>query len=176
VPIAPSEARRLRELVDELPEPRRSVIRQRFADVRARLAQAGMLERLVDPRRLIETGGDAAMEYFGLKISCPFLEDESCTIHEERPLACREYLVTSPAEHCAEPSAERVRCVKMPAEASTALLQLEPASAYYGARWVVLTLALEWAEAHPDTTPERPGPELVSDFFNGLRGKKTGQP
>jgi Fe-S-cluster containining protein len=34
---------------------------------------------------------------------CPFLEDESCSIHPDRPLVCREYLVTSPAELCAGP-------------------------------------------------------------------------
>jgi Fe-S-cluster containining protein len=172
VPIAPSEARRLRDLVDELPEPRRSEVRQRFAAARARLAQAGMLERLVDPRLITQTSEGLAIEYFKQGITCPFLEDESCTIHGERPLACREYLVTSPAEHCSQPSAEHVRCVKMPAEASTALLQLEPASADYGARWVTLTLALDWAEEHPDATPERPGPELVRDFFDQLSGKK----
>jgi Fe-S-cluster containining protein len=176
VPIALSEARRLRELVDELPEPRRSEVRQRFASARTRLEQAGLLERLVDPRRITETSESLAMEYFKQGITCPFLEEESCSIHQERPLACREYLVTSPAEHCAKPSAADVRCVKMPAEASTALLQLEPTSADYAARWVTLTLALDWAEQHPDVTPERPGPELVRDFFNQLSGKKLSAP
>lgn len=34
--------------------------------------------------------------------SLPFLEDDACSIHPHRPSVCREYLVTSPAEHCAE--------------------------------------------------------------------------
>ncbi|HKP62740.1 MAG TPA: YkgJ family cysteine cluster protein [Polyangiales bacterium] len=172
VPVSPSEARRLRELVDALPEPRRSEIRSRFADARARLEQAGMLERLADPRRFADTSSTLAIEYFRHGIACPFLEQESCSIHEDRPLACREYLVTSAAEHCSQPTAETVRCVKMPAEASSALLQLEPASADYAARWVTLALALDWANEHPDLVPERPGPELVRDFFDKLSGQK----
>jgi Fe-S-cluster containining protein len=176
VPISLSEAHRLRELVNELPEPRRSEVRARFSAARARLAETGLLELLVDPRRIAQTGESLAIEYFQQAIACPFLEAESCTIHEERPLACREYLVTSEAEHCSRPSAATVRCVKMPAEASAALLRLESTSPDYAARWVTLTLALDWAEDHPDATPERPGPELVRDFFDQLGGKKLASP
>ena len=35
-------------------------------------------------------------EYFQLGIPCPFLEEESCSIYHDRPITCREYLVTSP--------------------------------------------------------------------------------
>jgi Fe-S-cluster containining protein len=172
VPIAPSEARRLRELVDELPEPRRSLIRERFAAARSKLEQTGMIERLLDPTRIAQTGETLAIEYFRQAIACPFLEDESCSIHEERPLACREYLVTTPAENCQAPAPGHVTCVKMPAEASSALLQLEPPLADYAARWVTLTLALDWAERHPEETPERLGPEWVREFFQKLSGNK----
>src|SRR4051812_28384908 len=48
VPISLSEAHRLRELVNELPEPRRSEVRARFSAARARLAETGLLELLVD--------------------------------------------------------------------------------------------------------------------------------
>ena len=45
---------------------------------------------------------------------CPFLEEESCSIHPDRPLVCREYLVTSPAELCAGPTQEGVTPVAVP--------------------------------------------------------------
>jgi hypothetical protein len=35
------------------------------------------------------------VRYFLQGVACPFLEAESCGIHPDRPLACREYLVTS---------------------------------------------------------------------------------
>ena len=47
-------------------------------------------------------------------VPCPFLEDESCSIHPERPLVCREYLVTSPAALCAGPTQEGVTPVAVP--------------------------------------------------------------
>jgi hypothetical protein len=52
--------------------------------------------------------------YFEPAIACPFLEDESCSIHPDRPLACREYLVSSPASACAHPSPESIERVDLP--------------------------------------------------------------
>src|SRR5262245_55056627 len=43
VPIAEVEARRLRDLVNDFPEPRRSQVRARFAEARRRLDAAGLL-------------------------------------------------------------------------------------------------------------------------------------
>src|SRR5436190_15553380 len=46
VPITETEARALVQLVDRMPEPRRSHVRARFADARQRLEAAGMLDRI----------------------------------------------------------------------------------------------------------------------------------
>jgi len=168
VPVSPCEARHLRELVDELPEPRRSAIRARFSAAHDRLEASGLTERLRNPARIKQTAEALALEYLRLGIACPFLEDESCSIHADRPLSCREYLVTSPAEHCKQPTAATVRGVAMPIEASHAVMQMEPTSESYRASWVTLALALDWAEAHPDQAPAKPGPELVREFFSHL--------
>ncbi|MBW3622747.1 MAG: YkgJ family cysteine cluster protein, partial [Armatimonadetes bacterium] len=121
VPISETEARRIRDLVEELPEPRRSRIRERFAQARRRLEESGFLDQLLAPQSFApEDVNPFGMEYFRLGIPCPFLEEESCSIHPERPLACREYLVTSPAEHCADPTAEKIRRIPIPGKASIA--------------------------------------------------------
>ena len=56
--------------------------------------------------------------YGELELSCPFLINNSCMIYENRPLACREYLVTSAPCLChkaMDGSIERVRLpVSMP--------------------------------------------------------------
>ena len=101
-PLALPEARRIRDLVEGLPEPRRTRVKERFAAARARLADAGLLASLegpqtVGPRETLQHGE----AYFALGVACPFLEDESCSIYEERPLICREYVVVSPPERCA---------------------------------------------------------------------------
>jgi len=46
VHVSESEAYYLYELVERLPEPRRSQVRERFAEARRRLQQAGFLETL----------------------------------------------------------------------------------------------------------------------------------
>src|SRR5436305_2819221 len=100
------------------------------------------------------TGADAmanSARYFNLGIDCPFLEDESCSIHPDRPLSCREYLVTSPAEHCTAPTRDTIRRVPTPGFAMTAFAILDgPPPVGKGCRWVPLVLALEWAEANPE--------------------------
>jgi Fe-S-cluster containining protein len=37
-----------------------------------------------------------ALRWFENSVPCPFLVDESCSIYQDRPLICREYLVSSP--------------------------------------------------------------------------------
>jgi Fe-S-cluster containining protein len=169
VPIPPTEAHRIRDLVNELPEPRRSEIQARFTEARRRLQHANLLEDLLDLGAVSkERRTPLALDYFRQGIPCPFLEEESCSIHPDRPLVCREYLVTSSAEHCARPALETVQCVPLPAEVSKALACLDTDRPAKSEPLVPLVLALEWADAHPEGLPARPGPELVRDFFDHL--------
>jgi Fe-S-cluster containining protein len=170
VPISEIEARRLAALVEALPEPRRSEVRARFADAVRRLDAAGVGAKIRRPDSHPDAGLRAiGLEYFSVGVACPFLEQESCSIHPDRPIACREYLVTSPAEHCARPTAETVDVVPLPGKVSTAVLRLSPpAPDSRSVSWVPLVLALEWAAAHPDEPPPRPGPEVLREFFTNL--------
>jgi Fe-S-cluster containining protein len=169
VPISAIEARRLRQLVDDMPDPRRSKIRARYAAARVQLEKSGILSKLIDPQLCSDAEIQAlGLDYFAQGIACPFLEEESCSIHSERPIACREYLVTSPAEHCAAPTAEKVHCVTMPAKVSRAVRRLDSSAESPGAQWVPLIVALDWAATHPDNTPTRPGPEWAREFFTRL--------
>ena len=173
VPIAPPEARQIERLVEDLPEPRRSAIRERFEAVRRRLAEAGLLERLTNP----EKSSDAPMrelglDYFRLGIACPFLEDESCSIYGERPIACREYVVTSPAANCANPSPETVRIVPPLAKVWLALARVEEDPAARFVPWVPLSLAPGWAASHPEPPPTRTGKDLLETFLQKLTQKR----
>lgn len=174
VPIAEAEARRIRDLVESLPEPRRSHVRARFAAARERLAAAGLLDKLLHPEQWdAEDNQHLADRYFSLGIACPFLENESCSIHPERPIVCREYLVTTPAAHCAQPTPENIRRVPLPFQVWTAVARFDPVpdDAEY-LRWVPLVVAPEWAEAHPDEPPPRPGLDLLRELFDHLTGNE----
>ena len=170
VPIAEVEARFIRDLIERLPEARRAEVRARFAAARRRLGEAGILEQLLHPEAWPEgENREFGLEYFRLGIPCPFLEEESCSIHPDRPIACREYLVTSPAQNCAQPTPDTVHCVKLPFKIWTALGRVdEPRTPSRFIRWVPLIVAPEWADTHPDEPAPRPGPELLQNLFNEM--------
>ncbi len=169
VPIAESEAYQLRSLVNAMPEPRRSVIRTRFADAKAKLQAVGVYDSILFPGELtVEGRRQLGLEYFQQGIACPFLEDESCSIHPDRPLSCREYLVTSPAANCAQPSVETVHCIEIPGSIAQIVRTLASTRAV---NWLPLILALDWAAETPDQSPSRPGPEWLQEVFQGLTKK-----
>lgn len=175
VPISEVEARHIREVVSKLPEPRRTTVLARFAEARRQLEASGLLDSLNKRADWSDGEGRAiGLRYFAQGIPCPFLEEESCSIYHDRPVTCREYLVTSPAENCARPSPETVRMVRMPMKVWTALARFDPVSptARY-VRWVPLILAPEWAEAHPEELPPRPGPDWLRQLFDHLTRRKS---
>jgi Fe-S-cluster containining protein len=173
VPISPTEAREIARLVDGLPEPRRTAIRDRFAKARQALAGAGLLPRLLDPEGFPDATVKAlGLDYFRLGIACPFLEEEACSIYEDRPLSCREYLVSSAAEHCARPEAREIRTIEPASKVWVALARLDEDPARRFIPWVPLSLAPEWSQSHPEEPATRTGPELLRLFFQRLSQKK----
>jgi Fe-S-cluster containining protein len=173
VPISESEAHALKTLVDNLPEPRRTRVRAKFADGVKQMAHAGMLKRLRHIER--ETNAiDLGLDYFRIGVPCPFLEDESCSIHKERPLACREYLVTSPAEFCAKQEPGKVKGVPIPADVSHSVRAADKGSSPVG--WVPLLMSLDWAENNPEPPVTQTGPALVQQVFKRMTGQTPPAP
>lgn len=174
VAISEVEARRLRDLVEAEPEPRRSERRARFDVVRGRLAEAGLLSKLREPARWTPADYNTLVNAcFALALVCPFLEDESCSIYEERPIACREYLVTSPAERCAAPTPETIESVKLATKVWNALARAGTEPGRRFVRWVPLIVAPEWAAAHPDGSAKKPAPELLKSVFDQIAKSKA---
>ncbi len=171
VAISEVEARRIAQVVDEMPEPRRTEIRRRFSDARQRLEKAGLLSEL---QRADEWTGEQYARlvgtYFRQRISCPFLEDGACSIYEERPVTCREYLVVSEPRHCAEDDSRHVVRLNMllPVFNALARWQVKPPR-HLMERVVPLILAPEWAGTHPEPPATRCGAELIDDLLTLLR-------
>ena len=164
VPLSPSEAGALARLVDALPEPRRGQIRGRFEEALQKLDAAGLLGRMGTrtPAERTELG----RAYFRQGIACPFLEDESCSIHPDRPMARREYLVTSPAENCRTPRAANIEKVTLEADPLPALVQVEAAG------WVALVLALRYRDETTAPKAEREAPAILRDVVGKLVKEK----
>lgn len=177
VPISPAEARLLAGIVENLPEEARTVIRERFDDAVRRLDESGLRERATHYHRLSNDEVQAMVyEYFRLGIPCPFLEDESCSIYPFRPLVCREYLVISPAEHCATLAEDQIQRLQFPVSVAAAFAGMEGVAEPGQNIYLPLILALEWSEANAGNVKRRPGPSWVQSFFQDLSGARIPDP
>lgn len=171
VPIGEAEATYLATLIASMPSERRAAIEQRFREALALVARSGLLASLQDRDASAEPGPrrELGLAYFGLAIPCPFLENESCSIHAHRPLACREYLVTSPASDCADPVCRRVEVVSLPHRPSSVLFRFSEGDFRAKPRWLPLLALLERSGQHPDRArPLPPAPILFERFLHAL--------
>lgn len=162
VPVSRTEGERLLALVEAMPAERREALHARFASAEAIIAGAGLAERGGRNDRELSLG------YFALRLPCPFLVDESCSIHPERPLVCREYLVTSPAELCAGPAQEGVTPVPVP-KVSMAARGLQDENE----DWFPLALLMKWARTRPSGGARRTGPEWIQRFLSAFGAQKS---
>jgi Fe-S-cluster containining protein len=168
VPVSPAEAWMLAEHTASLPAARRETVFARFAETRTRLAEAGFGDRSTGggDRRALESVG---LDYFRLALPCPFLEDEACSIHPQRPSACREFLAVSPAEYCSDPGNLPVRNVPMPASVTNALSRVCAAALGGEPTAIPLALALDWAAAHREEGSRGfDALQLMGSFFDIL--------
>jgi Fe-S-cluster containining protein len=183
VPISEAEVYQIAELVDLMPEPRRTIIRERFSAAAEHFKKIGWADDMEACIDLIGAGENEAakkrleelvLQYFYEGVACPFLEDEACSIHEDRPLACREYLVTSPAENCSAPSTETIRIVGLSFKPSHALKNISKTGRLTDIRFLPLVRALEVADTYPEDFVEKTGSEWMMDFFNDITGNTNG--
>jgi Fe-S-cluster containining protein len=174
VPVAEAEAVHLAGVLAGLGADRRARVLERLRAARERLTGSGLATELHSAER-----GQSPMDrrelglrYFRLGIPCPFLEDESCSIHPHRPLACREYLVTSDPRHCAHPEKGRVETVELPRRPSALLYRFGDGAGAAPARWMALPLALEraWGSGERGEGEAFPAPELFQRFVFRLAG------
>ena len=157
VPVTPPEAHALLLLVEAMPAARRREVEARFADRVARLREAGLADGFLhrDPALDADGARTLARDYFALGLVCPFLQDDACSIHPQRPFVCRQYLVTSDPALCADPFANPVEVVPMPVQAATAMLSAASQAMATPQHTVPLTLALEHARAHREALRQR---------------------
>jgi Fe-S-cluster containining protein len=177
VPISRAEARLLAGIVQGMPEEAQAVIRERFDSALRHLRESGLEDRAMNYHRLSENEvRSMAHDYFALGIPCPFLEDESCSIHPFRPLVCREYLVISSPDYCATLAEDRIKRLQFPVSIAGAFAGMDGTAQRGENMYLPLIMALEWAEAHSSEVELRPGPSWVKTFFQDLSGAKIPDP
>lgn len=173
VPVSESEAVRLAELVCAMPEERRARIRARIEKALEVLERNGILPRLRALPREEAAAETLVLDYFRLGIPCPFLEAESCGIYADRPMICREYLVTSPAANCANPSPDNIDRVPLPAKPAKLVYRFEDGRGEDDARLLPLLLALAFADDRGRRSrPTYSAPEMFQNFLARISGGK----
>ncbi len=172
VPITEHEARALAQFVLDMPEPRRTRILLRFRDAVAQLESAGLRLRIEQLHQMLDAKERErlGLDYFKLGVPCPFLEDESCSIHEVRPMSCREYLVTSDAIHCQDPAGKKVEGVYLPGKPSHALSTFGDGDGRTRFILVPLVLSLQFAAANPPPEASVFAPDMLKRFLAKLQG------
>jgi Fe-S-cluster containining protein len=174
VPLSAPEAFALRDYVEQLPTDRRDLLLNRLGDTKDRIKQADLWDRLNDVSEASQPIADEELDpinrsYYALKMPCPYLENELCSIYEARPAACRELLVTSPAELCQD-------LVQNPVTPLPVSMRI---SAILGLAWGTLTnspprliplpIALEWAERHEEESRRTwPGSVLLDQVLDQM--------
>lgn len=167
VPLSVPETFALREWVHALPTEQQARVSARFAELKAQLLAQGLWRQFSELCDAREAPTDDALEgvnrdYYALRMPCPFLEEEVCTMYDERPSACRELLVTSPAEHCEDLIHNPVASIPAPVRGSTVMGLLWQELTQSPIRLVPLPIALEWAERHEHDNGRRwKGAELL---------------
>ncbi|WP_342349605.1 YkgJ family cysteine cluster protein [uncultured Nitrospira sp.] len=168
IPVAPPEAFALLSVVEALPSLQKERLLERFQAAQKTLREAGLEDGLQQLAFSEDQGTDEELEplnraYYALRMPCPFLEDEMCSIYEQRPSACRELLVTSPAELCQDFIQNPVNLIPAPFRISTVLSTLWADCHQGPIRLIPLPFALDWAKSpKSQTTRTWAGPELLS--------------
>jgi len=174
VPVSEPEAHRLRDVVVAMPEPRRSEIQQRFAAGMEVFRQTGLLDNMFQrvSGEQEERNAMANLDaYYATGVPCPFLEEESCSIYEERPLICREFLVTSPAENCANIDGVGVKRLPTLARPGDALILIASNPDEKRVASMPMIQILEWTSEHPDQGQSHMATEWMGLFAETLQTK-----
>lgn len=161
VPISSSEAYALSALLDAMPKSRKSKVKERFSSAIETLSKKGWVARLDEYETLNpEEQTNVYQEYFLEGIPCPLLEDDSCSIYEDRPAICREYLVTSDPDKCTDPFDGSIIRVGLLLGIGDVIRDLGKFPMF-----IPLILALEFAERTKEDKSMKTGAEWIDRFF-----------
>ena len=175
VPLSPPEAWMIADVVRAMPPEQRAAVLERFEAVLVALNQSPLAGRSLsekdDPADVLEIG----FQFYELGLACPFLVDESCSIHPQRPSVCREYLVTSPAEECVQLRAKKWRRIPTAMRVSEALCRVAAKVLNTTTEIVPMHMAVHWALEHEEEGRRTyDGKMLLESFFAEAQAVQLG--
>lgn len=147
-PLSVPEVFRLRQEILAMPTERGKKVFESCLDAAKKILdnrpEDSGVNELTEENGQIQVSG-LGKWYAGLKQSCPFLSDGLCTVYEQRPIACREHMITGSASLCEAEWTDGSEVVRMPVSVLEALAQLTAELEQSSIEAVMLPLALPWA-------------------------------
>ncbi len=108
--------------------------------------------------------------YSQLKLPCPFLSENLCTVYQIRPSACREHIVTGSSNLCGTDTTKDFNVVKMPASILEAMTQLTAQLEQSQPEAVMLPVALPWTQINLERDKRTwPAIEIIEKFADILQ-------
>lgn len=104
-------------------------------------------------------------KYSELKVACPFARQGMCTVYWQRPLVCREHLVTG-AENCAR--SEKVDIIEMPVRMSDVLGTVSAELEGRQVEAVILPLLMAWNDNNAERPPRRYSAVMAAERIASL--------
>jgi Fe-S-cluster containining protein len=177
VPLSVPEAFRLREEVLAMPQERAGTILRSFLDSAKRILDSEFQEYSVN--ELSHTNipvqkNQLSKWYAELKLTCPFLSDGICTTYEQRPIACREHLVTGSASLCEALRADEPDVVKIPVSILECVGELVAELEQSEVEAIMMPLALPWAQENLERAERTwPAVTMVERFVEIIKEKTS---
>lgn len=174
VPISAPEAFALANRIEQSDGGERTRLLAQLDLANQQLAKAGLLKQLIALAESTDPVTDEAIEplnraYYALRMPCPFLDHEVCSIYEDRPAACRELAVTSPATDCHDMTNVAIQPVPVAVRISTTLSLLWAELTETAPRLIPLPLAVDWAARHrAEQTQTWAGTELFEKALDKI--------
>ncbi|HUS73102.1 MAG TPA: YkgJ family cysteine cluster protein [Sedimentisphaerales bacterium] len=170
VPLSVPEVLRLKDEISAAQEhQRQSMFRACLLSAQRILSQEppkSLMSQTAESSKVSSAELDLVSSWYAsLKLTCPFLYNNVCTIYEQRPLACREHFVKGSADAC-EGECSTAEVVEMPVQLPNALAQLAGELEGTSVEAVILPLALVWCEQNPERAERTwPAVMMVKRFF-----------
>ncbi|MCK5173953.1 MAG: YkgJ family cysteine cluster protein [Planctomycetes bacterium] len=113
--------------------------------------------------------------YQSLEINCPFLSGGLCAIYEQRPLLCRQWLVTGPAAQCEKGGIKTDHAVQMPVNFANVLAELTTKLEGSSREVVPLTGMFDWFSQNEKRYDKTwPAKQLIEQFIIAAKKDNAG--
>lgn len=173
IPLSIPEAFRLNDEIMAMPEQFRQQYTQSFVDAAEKILRREDKSLDPDDSSTKQSEIDEISKWYSkLELSCPMLFDDLCTLYDQRPLACREHIVTGSSELCPIGSVGEPRVVRMPVSILDVLGELTAELTDSEVEAVILPLAMPWAQENVELSIRAwPAKKMVNKFIAIVKSK-----